>query len=460
MKKEKEATPENIKLLEIEKKYLVDLECLREMHCNVIPLLNEKDIERKKLLNETIKRLFTNRNQLKGRTDEKISGEQDKSEEPEEKTSKSETNTDEEINKNDKDPIKLTGRDAEFLTSTIGKLKRAQNLFENQAIVTLVSRFDEFLGEIIKLVLGQNPSWLKSSEKTITYKELIDLKSIDKAIEGVIHKEVENLLRDSHEEQINYVDEKLKLGIEQKFEKYSEFLEIAERRNLFVHTGGVVSQQYIDKCNSFGADIKKTKQGDCLSSHTEYFTNAFMVYFEIALRISQASYRRLFPNELESADRALNNLAIRFMNEGEYILAEIITTFDLAIPDKLRSQDTEYLYFAYINQAISRKYLNKDFEKGLNGIHWNVFHPKYALCLHALREEYEEASNLMYSKEIQNEITQEGFRTWPAFRDFRDSHQFNKAYKDIYGIECVPNTNVFISENDDDNETDDKEKSS
>lgn len=444
-KKQREKSSESKRFLATERQFLVDLECLREMHSSVIPLLNDKDAERKKCVHEIIKRVVVIEDE-----EEKVSDQPNEidSTSNSEEVSKT-TGSKGKDKKNKKFSINMSGTDTEVLLSNIGKLERAKDLFEKQVIVTLVSRFDEFIGKLLKLILEQNPSWLISSEKTITYKELIDLKSIDKAIEGVIHKEVENLLRDSHEEQIEYIDEKLKLGISDNFSKLPEFLEIAERRNLFVHTGGIVSQQYIDKCNSFGVDIEGVNHGTQLDSDMDYFSNAFMVYFEMGLRISQAAYRRLFPNELDKADKALNELSIKFMDEGEYGLAETIASFDLDIPEKLRSQDTEFLYFARVNRAIAQKFSGKDFENGLKGVHWNVFHPKYALCLHALRDEFDEAANLMLSEEIKKEVGQTGLKTWPAFRGFRDTEQFKTTYKILYGVEYVtdPDRNKILYEN-------------
>lgn len=206
---------------------------------------------------------------------------------------------------------------------------------------------------------------------------------------------------------------------------------------MFVHTGGVVSSQYIDKCKGFGCKVTSSL-GDSLGSDIEYFNSAFLVYFEIGLRIGQASYRRVFEGELEIADRALNNLAVKFMNLGEYSLSEVITEFDLSIPEKLRSSEIEFLYFAKINRAVSQNFQGKDFEKGLSEDPWKVFHPKYSLSIHVLREEYADAAKLMRSDEIKSSVGQDGLRAWPVFKFFRETDEFKKSYKEIYGNDYVP----------------------
>ena len=434
--------PKHKQLLSIIDEYLVDLECLREMHASVVPVLQAQDKERKDALSEIFR-------VAKEKGEEKVKPSSEELSEPQEETTgaasdseKKEEETTANSEQNDEDKKKVTLKfkrtDVEYITANINKVEKAEKLFEKQLVVTLVSRFDEFLGKILKLILEQNPEWVISADKTISYKDLIALKSVDKAIQGIIYKEVEDLLRDSHEKQIQYIDEKLKIGIEKNFTKLKEFLEVAERRNLFVHTGGTVSSQYIDKCKGFGCKVSSSL-GDNLGSDIDYFNSAFLVYFEIGLRIGQASYRRVFEDEIEIADQALNNLAVKFMNLGEYSLSEVITEFDLAIPEKLRSTDSEYLYFAKINRAVSQKFQCKDFEKGLSQDPWKVFHPKYALSIHVLREEYSDAAKLMKSDEIKSSIGREGFRAWPVFKLFRETDEFKESYKEIYGNDYVPN---------------------
>jgi hypothetical protein len=416
----KEEVPEHIKLLSITDRYLVDLECLREMFAAVMPVLQDQDKQRKAAVDEVISR--AERISENGEATEGKPESDDETADEEEKSQR----------------IKLRIQDIETMVSNVRKIKRAETLFTKQLIVSVVSRFDEFLGTFLEIALEQNPEWLKSSEKTITYKELIDLKSVDTAIKGVISKEVEQLLRGSHEEQIRYVDEKLKLGIQEHFSKLKCFLEVAERRNLFVHTGGLVSSQYIDKCKGFGASVKNIEEGQELEVTESYFEEAFYAYFEIGLRIGQAAFRRLFPSEIDVSDNALNKLAIKFLNYDDNSLVEIITNYDLNIPSKFRSEDSENEYYARINRAIAQKRLGIDFEKGLEGPPWKAFHPKYRLCLHVLRDEYLEAAEMMKSSEVIDSIGIEGFRTWPVFREFRSSQEFQEAYKQSFDQAYVP----------------------
>ena len=410
----------HIKLLDLSDRFLVDLECLRDMHSSVLPVLKEQDKERQRAVSEVA---------------QTIAKEEEAT--PQDSPEESGSNGDDDGGKRKR--IRISSYDLEEFISNLRKMQRAELLFSKQAVVSFVSRYDEFFGQLLGVALERNPSWLASSEKTISYKELIEMRSIDTAVQGVILKEVDRLLRGSHEEQINYIDERLKIGVRENFTRLPEFLEVAERRNLFVHTGGVVSQQYLDKCANFGHRSEKALAvGDELSVAEGYFEQAFSIFFELGLRIGQAAYRRLFPEKLAIADRALNKLAIRFLNYGDNELAVTITDFDLSIPDQLRSDGAEYKYFATVNRAIAQKRLGHDFESRLEGVPWAAFHPKYHICLHALRDEFSDAAKLMHSEEVVDKISITGFRTWPVFREFRASEEFKVAYREVFGEPYVP----------------------
>src|SRR6202035_3213240 len=182
-----------------------------------------------------------------------------------------------------------------------------------------------------------------------------------------------------------------------------------------------------------------TKIGQALGVEQEYFERAFRLSFELGLRISQASYRRLFPetSQLHAADRDLNHLSIRFLELGDWELAEIITDFEIAIPEKLRAGGEQY-FFAVINRAIAQKFGGKDYKSGLKGITWDAFHPKYKLALEVLNDDFGKAEKTMQNEAVKEAIGEDGFRSWPLFRKFRSTEEFARAYKEMFRRNYVP----------------------
>ena len=143
--------PPHNKLLFVSDSYLSDLECLREMFASVLPMLQDQDKERKETVDKILNKATRG------------------TEEPNQENS---SGNDDNGNQT-KMTIALS--DLETIFANIRKMHRAEQLFKQQLTVSLISRFDEFLGQLLKIVLRLHPEWLKSSDKTITYRELVSL---------------------------------------------------------------------------------------------------------------------------------------------------------------------------------------------------------------------------------------------------------------------------------------------
>ena len=253
-------------LLDAHRNFLTNLECAQEMFELVAPILKLEDEKRQ------------------GRIDEIA----------------------EEIDRDGKTAFKLQSIDdvREFISHS-SRLKTADRMFRQNMIVSVVSRFDEFVMVLLRRCFELNHSWLKNPEKSVTYVQLLELDSIESLVDDLILKEVDQLMRGSHHAQIEILDSKLKLGIEQHFERWSTFLEITERRNLFVHSAGIVNSIYVANAEKYGYDIPEQ---EVLTADDSYVAEAIDIFFELSVRLVQSVVRRLYPDSYIEADWNLNNL--------------------------------------------------------------------------------------------------------------------------------------------------------
>src|ERR1035437_227886 len=192
-------------------------------------------------------------------------------------------------------------------TKLIKAVRRGKLMFCRHSIVLLVSRLDEFVAQILRTSYEAFPERLRGSAKTLSFDELLDARSIHDIFLRFADKEIDRLLRQSQEEIIGYLDEQFKIGMKDQFSNYAAFLEVTERRNLFVHTGGVVTPQYLD----YYEKLKLPKdQAPKLGQHLEvlpaYYLKAAEMFIEIGLRIGQGGVRRLYPKKLAAAHNTLN----------------------------------------------------------------------------------------------------------------------------------------------------------
>lgn len=158
----------------------------------------------------------------------------------------------------------------------------AMKLVPRNFVTSLVSQYDSFLGRIIRFIYSVKPEVLNASEKTIPYTDLIQFSNIDAAKEYIIEKEVETIIRKSHTDQFSWLKEKLGTPFNKDLKCWPVFIELTERRNLFVHCDGKVSSQYIKVCSENKSSIPENLNiGDQLSVSPQYFEEAYKCIYEI-----------------------------------------------------------------------------------------------------------------------------------------------------------------------------------
>lgn len=376
--------------------FLNDLECIGEMVSLVLPVLKNRDQER----DERIKQLTVEIETEKGVS----------------RRFKSQSLTD----------VK------EFI-GHVQKMRRGDQMFRQGIVTSVVSKFDEFVIDVLNVCYRENPGWIKNPDKKISYKELLEIESLEALKDEIISKEIDGLMRDSHQIQIAFLDNKLKLGIEREFPSWLEFLEITERRNLFVHTGGTVSPQYLENCKKWKIPLdERIKEGVHLTASDEYIQKAIDCFYELSVRVAQATIRRVFPESCEDIDSALNNQSADLLSEERWELAERIFNFALSIPDDLTSKG-EMKYYFLINRCIAMKHLGKPIHECLHSVDWRPFHPKYHFAIAILEDRYDDAEKLMRSPAVREEVTEQCFKEWPLLRDFRKTEVFQSAYRELFG---------------------------
>lgn len=204
----------------------------------------------------------------------------------------------------------------------------AYNLLPINFVVSFVSQYDAYLGGLIRTMFISKPEFLNSSEKNILFSELIKFESIEEAREFIIEKEVESVLRESHLKQFKWLENKLGITLRKDLPSFSEFIEITERRNLFVHCNGIISRQYLEVCKENDVkNIDKAKLGQKLNANPGYFNKCYMVLFEIGVKLGQVIWRKLQPDDIESADAHLNNVCYQLLIKGHNRLALKLLTF-------------------------------------------------------------------------------------------------------------------------------------
>lgn len=397
-----QAEPHDKMLFDIEQ-FLSDIECIQDMFSMVLPSLIEAEDKRKNQIAKTL-------SQLKHAS---------KSHDP---------------------SLDQIWQYTKIFTKEIRKFKKTEVMFRSHALVCLVSLYDHFLSNILKNAYRKNPGQAISSDRALTYDELLALDSLDNVIEAFIVKEIDGLLREAHDKQLSQIDSEFKLGIKESFTELPFFIELAERRNIFVHNGGIVNRYYIEKCKKIGYPLpKELKTGFMLDVPEEYFKKAVQCLFELGVHIGFPLACRIYPDKLDTIHNSLiNNVGFPLLLSENWEIARRVFSFVLSWPSKfMPNEGIKRIYI--INNALSMSYLGQQDQalKLLSEYDWSSQGEKFQLAISVLRQEWTRACKIMSSMNGKKPFSENDFRTWPIFKKFRSTKEFRQAYKTLYGKRFV-----------------------
>lgn len=322
--------------------------------------------------------------------------------------------------------------------SRANRFRMAQTLVPRSLFVSMISQYDAYLGRLLRTIFLLKPEGIMNSEKTITFKEVCSFSSIEEFKESAIRKEVETVLRSSHEDQFVYMENKFKVSLKSGLDIWPNFLEITERRNLFVHADGIVSKQYLDVCKNNGIATENMIEGETnLEVSRDYFIKSYDCLFEIGLKLGQVLWRKIFSEEIEEADDAFTQATFNLIYLGEYELA--CKLLDSAC-NMWKNKFSNELYesFTIVNCAQSHKWALRPgkCKEIMDKYDCSAKGDDFRLAKAVLNEDWDESVKIMRRiGSSGSKIKENSYRDWPLFKELIQQDIFLTTYKDIFNQE-------------------------
>ena len=269
---------------------------------------------------------------------------------------------------------------------------------------------------------------LHSSEKTLSLGRLVQLGDYESAREFLIEKEIESILRSSHAEHFIWLENKLGITLRKELASWQHFVEITERRNLFVHCDGIVSHQYLANCSEHKvAFSSEPKLGERLTVTPEYYQSACDCLAEIGVKLAHVIWRKLLPNEREGADDSLNDTCYELIVKDNFVLAIELLEFATAVLKKFASERHRLTFLLNLAQAYKWKGDEHKCDELLAREDWSATGDDFRLCLAVLKEDYDQAATLMGIMGPEGIISEASYRDWPVFRKAREREEFQRS---------------------------------
>jgi hypothetical protein len=312
---------------------------------------------------------------------------------------------------------------------------------------SLVHHYDAYLGHLLRSAFYSKPELLNASQKTIIFKDLIGHSSINTVKETIIEKEIESVIRESHVKQFEWMESRFGMPLKKDLLVWPAFVELTERRNLFVHSGGVVSSQYLSVCKENGVILDGCiKKGCELHVSQEYFKKSFECIFEIGIKLGQVIWRKLVPEELKKADEVLHYITYDLLEQERYSLAKTLLEFATEILKRSSSDNIRRMN--RINLAIAYKFSGDraSCQKVLTADDWSACGNEFRLAVAVLQEKYDDAIKLMRKIGTKGDVTRSDYTEWPLFKEFRKTKEFLKTYQKLFGEEFILRGDPLVAE--------------
>lgn len=329
------------------------------------------------------------------------------------------------------------------LMKDFNKLELATKVIQQSFIISLISQYDAFLGKLIQALFIIRPETLNVTEKNISLSQLQTFKTIEDAKDFIIGKETENVMRKSHSDQIEWLEKQYNIEL-RKHLPWQRFIEITERRNLFVHNDGLVSNQYLDTCKKNGiAFDKDIKIGKALDVSLDYFKQAYECVLEVGIKLAHLLWRKIYPQGLKDADSNLTDICYDLLVEEKYNLA--CTILDFATETLKRHANDRSKRVFIVNRAQAYKWAGNS-EKAktiINSIDWSASSDDFNLAKAVILEEYEEANSLVKKIGTNGDISMSNYREWPLFKEYRRTEAFLKTFEEVFNEPFYSQTDIF-----------------
>jgi hypothetical protein len=156
----------------------------------------------------------------------------------------------------------------EVLTYRLQSLTAYPKMTHEMALIYLVALFDAFTVDCLSSVLAERPEMLRSS-KQITYERALEFEDRAALIAHLIEREMIDVGYKSVADQAEYIHQKLNIRLEESGVTIAELTELHARRNLLVHSRGVVNSVYIAATRN-----NVTRVGDRLTVDDAYLKRA------------------------------------------------------------------------------------------------------------------------------------------------------------------------------------------
>jgi hypothetical protein len=317
--------------------------------------------------------------------------------------------------------------------------KQGFDALPGATLLSLVATFDSYFSEVVKFFLAIHPERYTESAKPVTLKEVFAKKSLDEVINQVIDNEINQLMRGSHTDQVQFIELHLDVKITNHYERWPNFVEIFERRNLVAHGNLIVNETYILNCKSAKyRDIDKITVGEQLSLDSKYLHKATDVLSEFGILLVFVLWRKHIKDSGEDAFEYINQTSYELIRVKRPRVAQRLLDFALYKQRRDCSDFTARMMLMNLANSYKKQENDDKCNEVISSIDGTASGDNFQICIASLRGDVDKVVALMPGLAVRKGpraggISANSFRAWPIFDWVRDDPRVNETFEHVYG---------------------------
>lgn len=335
--------------------------------------------------------------------------------------------------------VSLYGVPKERIPSLLSRIKRLDHLEEGMnalpsiVLMGLVASFDSHISGVVRFLLISKKERLSSVDKTIPVRDVLAMASFDELIQHLVDNEIYQLMRGSHEDQIKFIEENFSIKVREGFDKWAQFIEIFERRNLVAHGEGFANIRYDKICQK--NKVKKEDRlelGEDVKLEGIYLRRSTDTLLEFGVLLIWWLWLKNSPEEREKAYSILNEVTYELIVDKRYRLASRLLKSGISRVDNKSPEDKRRMMAINLANCFKKLDNQEECEKAIELFDWSACADSYKISIASLRGDVLQVCELMPRVKEDNLVGKSGFRDWPVFDWVRDAQEFRDKFEELF----------------------------
>lgn len=294
------------------------------------------------------------------------------------------------------------------------------------SLITLVSTTEWFVSELLHAFFELHPEALDIDKKSLSFKELTELDSVDGARAYLLDKAIEDVLRGSIEDWLKFLKERLSLSMNYvDQEARDQLVETSQRRNLLVHNGGRINSLYLTRV---AEHLRWEEPSDMVEVSEDYLSERISTFERAFILIGAELWKKKRPSD-EERYNVLFEITWRHLQAERWEIARSLTQFGMN--DKQLPESDQLIQ--RFNYWQCQKWLGcfDEVESEVREVDLSAKEPRFRLGQLALLDNDTDFINLAKTMIEKKDLTEEDLQSWPIFREMRKKAAFKEAFPNL-----------------------------